>query len=68
MHTFGMGWMWLWWLLPLLIIAAVLYVASGRNGRSSRSRALEILDERLARGEIDIGTYERLKAELTEND
>ncbi|MHC3993564.1 SHOCT domain-containing protein [Thiomicrolovo sp. ZZH C-3] len=68
MHTFGMGWMWLWWLLPFIIIAAVLFVATGRNGRSRRSRALEILEERLARGEIDIATYEKLKAELTEND
>ncbi|UFS62866.1 hypothetical protein LOH54_01750 [Sulfurimonas sp. HSL-3221] len=67
MHTYGMGWMWLWWLLPLLIIAAVFYLAAGRDNGRRRSRALELLDERLARGEIDIGTYEKLKAELTEN-
>jgi putative membrane protein len=68
MHTFGMGWMGLWWLLPFIIIAAVLYLAAGRDSGRRRSRAQDILDDRLARGEIDIDTYEKLKAELSEND
>jgi putative membrane protein len=64
MHTFGMGGMWLWWLLPLLIVAAALYIVYERSS-GSRSRALDILDERLAKGEIDEKTYEKLKEELT---
>jgi len=65
MYGFGMGGMGLWWLLPLLILAAALYIVSGRSAGSGRSRALDILDERLARGEIDTETYEKLKEELT---
>ena len=57
-----MGWMWLWWLLPLLIVAALVYVASGRG--SGRTRARDILDERLAKGEIDEATYRKLRDEL----
>jgi len=66
MSGFGMGGMWLWWLLPLLIIVIVFYLIPGRDSAGRRSRALDLLDERLARGEIDIDTYEKLKAELTE--
>jgi len=65
MYGFGMGGMGLWWLLPLLILAAAFYIVSGRTADSGRSRALDILDERLAKGEIDTETYEKLKAELT---
>jgi uncharacterized membrane protein len=68
MHGFGMGGMWLWWLLPLLILAAAFYIVYERSSDSGRSRALDILDERLAKGEIDEKTYERLKAELTGKD
>jgi len=63
MHSFGMGGMWLWWILPLLIVAAAVFIVSGNAGRR-RSRAMDILDERLARGEIDPETYEKLKKEL----
>jgi putative membrane protein len=59
-----MGWMWLWWLLPLLIVAALVYVASGRGSGSGRTRARDILDERLAKGEIDEATYRKLRDEL----
>ena len=64
MYGFGMGGMWLWWLLPLLLAAAFFYIVSSRKNGSSRSRARKILDERLAKGEIDVETYEKLKAEL----
>ena len=62
MYGFGMGGMWLWWLLPLLLAALFFYVISSR--KDNDSRALEILDERLAKGEIDLETYEKLKLEL----
>jgi len=62
MSGYGMGGMWLLWLLPLL--AVLIYVALARNNGSGRSRALDILDERLAKGEIDTETYEKLKEAL----
>jgi putative membrane protein len=64
MHGYSMGGMWLWWLLPLLIVAAAVFIVSGRSSENGRSRALKILDERLAKGEIDTETYEKLKEEL----
>jgi len=70
MHGYGMGGMWLWWLIPLLLVVLI-YIAMSRkteNGSSrtgnDASRAEEILDERLARGDIDAETYEKLKEEL----
>lgn len=64
MSGYGMGGMWLWWLIPLLLIVLFFYLVSARREDSGRSRAQDILDERLARGEIDTETYEKLKEEL----
>jgi uncharacterized membrane protein len=66
MYGFGMGAMWLWWLVPLLLVAVFFYLVSSRREDGGRSRALDILDERLAKGEIDEKTYEKLKKELTD--
>jgi putative membrane protein len=75
---FGMGWMWVFWLLlvlgvVLLVVVAVRAIGGGvtrptgdRRGagaRPGRSRARELLDERYARGEITTEEYrERLSA------
>ncbi|HXV93516.1 MAG TPA: SHOCT domain-containing protein [Pseudonocardia sp.] len=73
MGGFGMGWMWLFWLLlvaglVLLGVVLVRVVGGGvdrgrepaRPERSSRAR--EILDERYARGELTTQEYhERLR-------
>lgn len=68
MNGWGGGWMWLWGTLMMLswvvIIAAALWaVQRARDSRSqSGGRAREILDERLARGEIDTDEHrERMK-------
>lgn len=65
MMEFGMGWGigWLWmllfWLIPiLLVLAAVKYLFSGRpqsggESRVDKDKALETLEERYARGEIN---------------
>ena len=65
MMEFGMGWGigWLWmflfWLIPiLLVLAAVKYLFSGRPQSSGelrvdKDKALETLEERYARGEIN---------------
>ena len=64
MSGFGMDGMWLWWLLPLLLIAALIYIVSMRTAGDGRSHAMDILDERLAKGDIDVETYQKLKEEL----
>jgi putative membrane protein len=70
----GMGWMWLFWLLLVLgvvLLAVVVVRAVGggvtREGRSGgsqaeRSQARQVLDERYARGELSTEEYrERLR-------
>lgn len=67
-YGFGGGFMFLWW---IVIIAAVvaLVVWLSNSGRMSTSRreksALDILNERYAQGEIDDEEYQRRKRELT---
>ena len=65
MWEYGMGWGWGWfgmilfWLVPILFIAVVLkYFFAGDSRRNPASRdarrgALDVLEERYARGEID---------------
>jgi putative membrane protein len=70
----GMGWMWLFWVLlvlgvVLLAVVAVRAIGGGitRGGRASagageRSSARRVLDERYARGELNTEEYrERLR-------
>jgi putative membrane protein len=63
----GVGWAWfglmhvLWWVLVIAGIVAVIrwLVDGGRRGRpADENRALDILKERFARGEIDKDEYE----------
>lgn len=57
----GIGWVWmlLFWLIPiLLVLAAVKYLFSGRpqsggESREDKDKALDMLEERYARGEIN---------------
>lgn len=67
----GMGW--IWWILILIIILLVILFAVRGTGRSRSSTpgsanqeksALEILEERYARGEIDKNEYEEKKKDL----
>lgn len=63
----GGGFMWLLWLLLLLVVFWYLKsVFSGRDspGKTQKS-ALEILQERYARGEIDRDEFEQKKKDLT---
>ena len=72
-HMDGSGWglMVLWTFLLVALVVGVIWaiVGSGRrdqpplSGGSPRS-AREILDERLARGEVDPGEYDRLRERL----
>jgi putative membrane protein len=56
--------------LALIVVGVVLVVRSFSHGgqappQSDRSRALDILDERFARGEIDQQEYEERRRTLT---
>lgn len=77
---YGMGWGWhgfgmmLFWLIPLLVVivlaaAAIKYLFSGgaRTGTASRevrNQALEVLEERYARGEINREEYLQKRDDL----
>jgi len=67
MNTAGMGLFWIW---PLLVAVGVVLlgyaVARARTGTRSEGRdeARRVLDERLARGEIDEEEYLRRRSAL----
>jgi putative membrane protein len=64
---FGMIGMLLWWVLIVLgivLIAKWLFSGGPGAGRASGDRALEILKERYARGEIDKQEFEEKKQVL----
>lgn len=67
-HGFGMGWM---ALLELAVLGLLVYVLVRAVGRPTpppaaprEDRALGILRERYARGEIDRETFERIRVDL----
>ena len=60
-------WGWLWPFLWLgLLVLGVYLVARALTRRERTDRALEILRERYARGELDKETFERMKRDLAE--
>lgn len=57
----------LWWIVWVVLIAVLVYAVWGRPGRDRgkpRETPLEVLQRRLAQGEIDIEQYEQRKAVL----
>jgi putative membrane protein len=69
MSGWGGGWMWLWGSIMMLtwvviIAAAVWLVTRAMRSGTSRSRAEQLLDERLARGDLTTEQYRELKEEL----
>jgi len=64
---FGVAHMLLWWVLIILgivVLAKWLFGASSRRDDRPGNRALEILAERYARGEINKEEYEHKKKDL----
>jgi putative membrane protein len=62
---FGMAHMLVWWIFAVLGIAVLAKLAfSGRHSESYEDRALSILRERYARGEIDKEEFDARKREL----
>lgn len=73
MGGFGFGgiFMILWWVLIIVgIVALVKWMASSTPGTESQGgsgrKALDILKERYARGEIDEQEYQKKKQDLTQ--
>jgi len=71
MNGVFMGWMWIWPVLVLMglaaIVAAVVLWARGGSSPSAPNavgRARQVLDERFARGEIDEDQYRRMREAL----
>ncbi len=67
-----MMWGWgMWWggLIWLLLVGAIVWAvfATNRTGQPTRLSAVDILDERFARGEIDVQTYRSTRTELERN-
>ena len=54
------------WALLLLVVVWAISRLTDRPAESREERPIEILDRRLARGEIDTATYEELRAKLTQ--
>ncbi|PWU47300.1 hypothetical protein DLE60_33790 [Micromonospora globispora] len=63
-----MGWMWIWSLLVLAVLVALVWLtvrlAGGHLAGPSASSARKILDERYARGEVDEEEYRRRRTGL----
>ncbi len=66
MMGMGFGWMGLLMAIPAIVLVLILLVVLGAFDRTypSRDRALESLDIRLAKGEVSLEEYKRLKEEL----
>jgi putative membrane protein len=65
----GMGLGWLFMILPLVLLVAVVVFLGGRLGGNADSESKsktprQILDERFARGEIDRDEYEMRRKAL----
>lgn len=58
------GWGWLWMILFWAGVIVLIVWAVGRSAGSRDDRALDILKERFARGEIDRDEFEARRREL----
>lgn len=64
----GFGWLWmvLWWALIIAAIVALVRWLSARGTEDEQParKALDLLKERYARGELDRETYEKMRRDL----
>jgi putative membrane protein len=62
-NNWGMGFTWLFWVIVLVAVVALIFFIMQRSSTPSKKSAEEILKERFARGEISKEEYEeRLKS------
>ncbi len=65
---FGGGFMWIFWILLIVaIVWAVKSIGGSGNPPANRKSALNILEERYARGEIDQQEFEQKRKDLQQN-
>jgi len=61
----GILWMLLFWVgIVVLIVWGVRQIGGNSTSNDAGNRALEILEERFARGEIDVDEFQRRRSEL----
>lgn len=67
-HGMGGGFMWIFWILIIVaIVWLVVIAAQDRKGSPGKDKsALEILQQRYARGEVDRDEFEQKKKDLGE--
>jgi putative membrane protein len=63
-HGFGGGIMWIFWVLLVVLILWVVKTAAGQNSAGEQKSALEILQQRYAKGEIEREEFERKRKDL----
>lgn len=62
---FNMGGMWLFWLVPIILIIVAVKFFSDQSGQNNKTDTpLEILKKRYARGEINKDDFECLKKDI----
>lgn len=64
---FGGGFMWFFWILIIVVIVVVIKAVLGNGSRGTATKsdsAIEILQKRYARGEIDENEFNRRRKEL----
>lgn len=67
-HGWGLGWIFmilLWSVLILGIVALIRWLSSSPSAPPSGKTALDILEERYARGDIEKEEFEQKKRDLT---
>ena len=66
MFGFGGGFMWIFWILLIVAIVWGIKAAWGSGNKPSEKRksAIDVLNERYARGEIDQQEFEKKRKDL----
>lgn len=66
-YGFGGLFMIVWWVLIIIgIVMLVKWLANSKGLRGGNSKALDTLNERYARGEIDEQDYKQRKSDLSQ--
>ena len=68
MAGFGMGFMWIFWVVAIVIVFSFAwsYYGEGKGSENSAPSALDVLKQRYARGEINKEEYEQKRKDLTQ--
>ena len=61
---FGDGFMWIFWIVLVVVIALLLKQIAGSTNKSKEQDALEVLKQRYAKGEVDEAEYQKKKSML----